>query len=201
MKLRLLAVRSARRGWIGLTVAMAIGLIGCSKDAGYTYVDVHVTIDPETVPSTRLSLVTDCEVLVMGDADALPFNLPCRENKVPYDMGTFQWTTQVKTGTLQFVVRILDASMTVIGEGTNDPQVVASPGKHLQTAVQVIGIAPTNNGGTTDASTDAVDGAAAQDLSDDLTDAGADRDASDAETGMTVDGSSDAAASADAGLD
>jgi hypothetical protein len=144
-------------------LALLVTGLSCSNSSDYTYVDVTVTIDPATVSATRLYLVTSCELEVLGPDSAQPLHLPCRENKVPYEVGTFEWTSRAKSGTLQFVVRIFDANRALIGVGTSDPPLPVSPGTHPKTTVLVLGVAPpegTGSGGI-DAGADAESDASA----------------------------------------
>jgi hypothetical protein len=67
--------------------------------------------------------------------------LPCRENNVPYHVGTFQWASEASSGSLQFTVKLFDANRVVIGSGTSE-SVAVSPGKHLMTDVLVLGVEP-----------------------------------------------------------
>lgn len=143
-----------RIGRLMFLAALAAGL-SCSKTEPSTYVDVHVTIDNLTVSRDQLSLVTSCEVQVMSVDLPQPFTLPCPENNVPYDVGTFEWVSQAKSGTLQFLVRILDASRVIVGQVTSEALPV-SPGKHLQTTVLVLGVLPS---GSSDGGGDAGDDA------------------------------------------
>ena len=146
-----------RIGRLIILASLAAGL-SCSKTAPSTYVDVHVTIDNLTVSRDQLALVTSCEVQVMSVDLPQPFTLPCRENNVPYDVGTFEWVSQAKSGTLQFLVRILDASRVIVGQVTSDALPV-SPGKHLQTTVLVLGVLPSGSSdGGGDTGGDTLDG-------------------------------------------
>jgi hypothetical protein len=134
-------------------LALLVTGLSCSNSSDYTYVDVAVTIDPATVSATRLYLVTSCELEVLGPDSAQPLHLPCRENKVPNEVGTFEWTSRAKSGTLQFVVRIFDANRVLIGVGTSDPPLAVSPGSHQTATVLVLGVPPPD--GTSSAGTDA----------------------------------------------
>lgn len=125
---------------VAALLAFATLVSACADDAKYTYVDVDVTIDETTIDASRLYLVYSCGFFVTG-ADEVPdeVGLPCLANKVPYHVGTFQWTSEAPSGSLQFTVKLFDANHIVIGEGTTDP-VVVSPGKHLKTSVLVVGV-------------------------------------------------------------
>ncbi|MBC8132267.1 MAG: hypothetical protein H7X95_04745 [Deltaproteobacteria bacterium] len=129
---------------------------GCSDSTTYTYFDVHLTIDRATVTDDQLYLVTGCEVNVRDGDRNETIHLRCRENKVPRDVGSFQWTSDAKSGNVQFVVRMLDGNLKIIAEATTDP-IPVSPGKHVPLEVKVVGVASpiTGDAGITDTSTDA----------------------------------------------
>jgi hypothetical protein len=109
----------------------------CSKAGTYTYVDVYVSIDRQTVPVGQLFQVISCEFQVLGADVSDAINLRCPEKQVPYDVGTFQWTSGAASGSLQFRVRTFDGNHLVLGEGTSET-VPVSPGKHLETSVLIV---------------------------------------------------------------
>lgn len=123
-------------------LAFATLVSACADDAKYTYVDVDVTVDESTIDASRLYLVYSCGFFVMG-ADDVPdeVGLPCLPNKVPVNVGTFQWTSDAPSGSLQFTVKLFDANHITIGEGVSE-SVPVSPGKHLKTSVLVVGVEP-----------------------------------------------------------
>lgn len=150
--------RASIRGG-GACVLLALALVfasaGCSKTVTYTYVLVDVKIDMPTVPEDQRFQINSCEFHVTGAETSDVKSLRCPPNLVPYDVGSFEWATQVQTGTLHFVVQIRGPNLQVIGEGTSDP-VTISPGRHLTTSVLVLGV-PTSapdGGAATDAGTD-----------------------------------------------
>jgi hypothetical protein len=136
--------RSACAPTVWGLVAMAAVLLdaGCSKTVTYTYVDVHVTVDPQTITPGQLATVVTCEFQVLG-ADATDgFTLKCPENDVRYDVGTFNWTSNAASGNLQFRVRLFAVNRVIVGEGTSEP-ISISRGKRLATEVLVLGVPPT----------------------------------------------------------
>jgi hypothetical protein len=138
------SVAGARRPLLVAVLVMGLAnlVAGCANDVTYTYVDVHVTIDEQSIPATQLFHVTSCEFHVEGADMSSPANIRCPENMVSYDVGTFQWTSEATSGTLNFIVQIFDPNLVVIGEGTSS--VPVSPGKHLQTAITVVAVPQAN---------------------------------------------------------
>ena len=141
-----------RRRMILLAAATLVVLGGaaCSKDVSYAYVDVHVKIDPATVTPAQLALITNCEAQIVAENVNESVSLRCRENRVPYDVGTFEWTTDRTGGTLQVVVRVLSANLVLVGETTSAP-ISVSPGKRTKVELLVIGVGPSSG---VDAGTD-----------------------------------------------
>jgi hypothetical protein len=141
--------RSKTRGRPGiLTTALLLGLAatGCGKAVSYTYVDVEVNVDTASLDATHLFLVTACELFVSGaDVSSSGTGLPCRENNVPPHVGTFQWSSEATSGTLEFTVKMFDANREVLGSGTSEP-VAVMPGKRLETSVLVLGVAQPDAG-------------------------------------------------------
>jgi len=139
-------------GWVGAVLAaLAGGGSACSKAKTYSYFDVHVTIDPTTVTTTRLALITNCELQILGTGVDETKILGCRENQVRYDVGRFEWTTDTEAGNVRFIVRVFDASMVLIGEGTT-AMLPISPGKRTPIELPVVGVSTTQpDGGGSDA--------------------------------------------------
>jgi len=153
-------------GTVGLlALALLFASTGCTKSVLYTYVSVHVMIDDTTVTEDQLVQVTSCVFDVASTEGSQSRNLRCPPHNVRFDVGTFEWETQVQQGDLAFMVRIFDSNLVVIGQGSSEP-VPISPGKHLTTSVLVVGVqSPTPDGGTMSdaATTDGGDAATARD--------------------------------------
>jgi hypothetical protein len=187
------------RGLLALVALANVWAGGCSKDTLYTYVSVHVVVD-STISDVQLFQISGCEFQVSGAETSSARSLNCPPTAVHRDVGTFEWSTQVKTGTLQFEVQIFDPNRVVIGQGTSD-EIAVAPGKHLTTTVNVVAVgapgtdagtttdAPTEGGGDTESATDAGVGDAADGSSD-----GASDGASDGNNDTAADAGADRAA-------
>jgi hypothetical protein len=177
------------RWLLALAMLASVWTGGCSKDTLYTYVSVHVVVD-STISDVQLFQISSCEFQVSGAETSAARSLNCPPTAVHRDVGTFEWSTQVKTGTLQFVVHIFDPNRVVIGEGTSE-EITVAPGKHLTTTVNVVAVsAPGTDAGTpADASTDAGgDTGPATDGGVDAGDAGDDAGAFDGGVDAATDG-------------
>ena len=169
------------RGLLALALVLVASV--CSKTATYTYLPVHVRIDMPSVPEDRRFQINSCVFQVMGAETAIR-SLNCPPNQVQYDLGTFEWTTNVQTGTIQFLVQLLGPNQELIGEGRSDP-ITILPGLHLRTTeLLVLGITtPVPDGGSGDARDGGVADAAGT--------ADGSGDGPTAIDGATADGSSD----------
>lgn len=126
-----------------LLAGMVLTLAGasCSKDVSYAYVDVHVKIDPATVTPAQLASITSCEAQIVAENVNESVSLRCRENRVTYDVGTFEWSTDRTGGTLQVIVRVLAVNLVLVGEATSPPISVAA-GKRSKIELLVNGVVP-----------------------------------------------------------
>lgn len=154
---------------------------GCTKRPAYSYTDVSVGVD-SSVSRDQLAQIISCELQVTGAETSDVIGLRCPENRVMANIGTFQWTSKVVTGTLQFQVRVFDVNHIPLGEGTSDP-VTLSPGaeNHASIVVRWLG-PPTGTDAGEDGSSDAG--------SDDGGDAADDGASDDAATDAAADGAS-----------
>ena len=166
-----LKVFPRRMALLAAATLLVLGGAACSKDVSYAYVDVHVKIDPGTVTPAQLALITNCEAQIVAENVNESVSLRCRENRVPYDVGTFEWTTDHTGGTLQVVVRVLSANLVIVGETTSAP-ISVSPGKRTKVDLLVTGVVPSSGADAgTDAGTPPSDAAAADGAIERATDA------------------------------
>ncbi len=100
-----------------IRLALLAGFIGfgCEKPITYTYFDVSVTIDRQTIDPDLLATVSSCAVSVEGSSEAAA-DLPCVRGFVKYDLGHFDYSTSARKGSLKFVV-ILKHNQELVGRG------------------------------------------------------------------------------------
>jgi hypothetical protein len=127
------------------TLAASLMAAGCGKTTTYEYVDVAVTVDPSTVSKVDLAtMVVTCELTVTGAEMSSALVLPCVPSQ-NYNLGTFEWTTTLKQGALQFTVTLFALNRVVFATGTSDPVQIV-PGQKLSASVLVVGVPMTMTG-------------------------------------------------------
>ena len=133
-------LRSLLRLALIATVAATLPVAGCAKTTTYRYVDVAVTVDRSTVTIADLaSMVVSCEMYVTGSETSSPVVLQSCMPTKGFDIGTFEWTTTLDKGSLQFVVTLFALNRQPFAMGTSAPVAIV-PGQKLTGSVLVVGI-------------------------------------------------------------
>ena len=104
---------------LGLPLAGALLLApGCGDDTSYSYFSVKVTLDESASKyPPYFDHVYSCGANVVG-ADVDFGSLACKPGgSNGLDLGTFEWSTSAKSGTVQFVVTVKDRAGNEIGRG------------------------------------------------------------------------------------
>jgi len=144
------ASRIARRFSRALTGAILLAACaapGCGKTNTYSYVDVHVVIDPTIPDKDLMSMVVSCEVQVTGADHAQGVTLPRCAGLTTHDLGTFEWSSTA-SGTVQFTVELYALNRVLFATGTTE-EVTLVP--NTQTKASVIVRAVATDGGVPDA--------------------------------------------------
>lgn len=110
---------------IGSAAALVLSASGCTD---YTYFNVHVTIDPAIDDNASIARreIDSCVVYVLaGDKQIegwpltnLDGNPACSRDKTPLDVGTMDYSTARTSGTLTFIVDMLDLDRAVTVQGS-----------------------------------------------------------------------------------
>ena len=113
-------------------VAAAVSAASCAKSDTYEYIDVNVFADPNTVSKMDFATqIVSCEMYVTGAETSSPTNLNCMPTQQSYPgVGTFEWTTKLSKGSLQFTVTLFGLNRVPFAVGTSDP-VTLGTGKKL----------------------------------------------------------------------
>jgi len=113
---------TTKRGLTALVFAGAAALAagGCEDDTKYAYVAVKVTFNDQATPD-YLGKVNCVGVNVAGaDTDFGP--LGCWGGRLgSRELGTFEWSSLVKSGTVTFSVQVNDMAGMEIGRGESAP--------------------------------------------------------------------------------
>jgi hypothetical protein len=118
---------------IASAAALVLSASGCTD---YTYFNVHVTIDPKIDNDTQNNPrdnINDCwaYVYINGTSSEaqelrkLDGNPACSAYKTPLDVGTMDYSTARSSGTIKFIVTMMDANKipTVQGSAQADVKV------------------------------------------------------------------------------
>lgn len=128
-------------GLAGLAVlAAAVSSASCGKSDNYQYIDVNVFADQNTV--TKMGFATQivsCEMYVTGSETSSPTTVPCMPTQQSYpNLGTFEWTTKLGKGSLQFTVTLFGLNRVVFAMGTSEPVTLGTGQKLTADVVAVL---------------------------------------------------------------
>jgi hypothetical protein len=120
---------------LGCALAAA-GAAGCDKTATYTYFNIHMVLDRQTVDDELLDLIAACAASAdiqdrHDDAD-----LRCLRHRVPNDLGIFQYTTTQTKGEVTFKVIMNSYWGVTLAQGTLDPLGIA-PGMTIDQTLTI----------------------------------------------------------------
>jgi hypothetical protein len=178
-----------------LTGALLVG--GCDKTATFSYFNIHVTLDRTSIDDELLDLINGCAAVAETPARRDTTDLRCVRHRVPNDLGVFQYTTTLTSGSIKFSVVMASYDGTAIAQGQIDPPLGIAPGMTVEGTLVVKAIpgAPRMppTGTDTDGGTDAAADAAVDAPPDSAAGDGASDGGPDSADGATADGAPDAA--------
>jgi len=128
-------------GLAGLAVvAAAVSSASCGKTDNYTYIDVSVFADANTVTKMDFATkVVTCEMYVTGAETSNPTVLNCQPTQQSYpSVGTFEWTTKLNKGALQFTVTLFGLNRVPFAVGTSEPVTLGTSQKLTANVVTVL---------------------------------------------------------------
>jgi hypothetical protein len=135
-----IARRFRRAALVGALLLGAGATAGCSKTTTYSWVDVHVTIDPSIPAPDLQALVVACEIKVTGADNFAGVPLPsCMNGVSDRNLGTFEWSTTEGSGDLQFTVTLFALNRQPFAVGTSEPVAIV-PGKRISSSVLVLAV-------------------------------------------------------------
>jgi hypothetical protein len=139
-------VRRLTRALAGAILLVACAAPGCGKTNTYSYVDVHVLIDPSIMDKDLMTMVVSCEVQVTGADQQLGVSLPRCAGVTTHDLGTFQWSSTA-SGAVQFTVELYALNRVLFATGTTDPITLVA---NKRTSASVVVHAVATDGGVPD---------------------------------------------------
>jgi hypothetical protein len=121
-------------------LATALATAGCGDDENvtYAYFNVAVRFDPATMPVPLMQQVFTCGIIVEGPKQDSA-NLPCRRGDMTFDIGTFNYSTNVPRMSYRFTVVAYDINRRELARGTSEPR-GALPNMTVDASVLVQGL-------------------------------------------------------------
>jgi hypothetical protein len=110
---------------LGLGGSLALAGIGCEKSVTYSYYDIHVVLDRQSIDDDLLDIIQGCAVLVETPLRQDSADLRCVRHRVPNDLGVFQYTSNLSSGSLLFTVIMTDFDNKLVAQGDLGPIGVA----------------------------------------------------------------------------
>jgi hypothetical protein len=122
-------------------LALVLGAVGCASedDRVYTYFQVAVKIDQASVPFELMQLVHYCSAQAETPRGEGGIDLPCRRGNIPYDLGTFEYSTTLTQGQLTIKAVLSDINVKPLAEGDTGPLNIIA-GKTIDAAILIKGL-------------------------------------------------------------
>ena len=133
---------------VATSTVTGAALVGCSDDTEYAYFSVRISLSAAIDDDTRLTIAS-CALTVEGD-DQDYTALPCTLNRVPYELGTAEFSTNKKRGQLKFVAVMRNLNNEPVARGESD-FVAIVPNKTTATTITAGPLSPSPGDAMTDA--------------------------------------------------
>jgi hypothetical protein len=100
----------------------ALGSAGCGGDSTtFTYFRVPVMLDRQSIDDELLDLIEACAAVAETPLRKDSGDLRCVRHRVPNNLGTFEYTTSLKTGSIKFSVVMNNYNGTALAAGEVGP--------------------------------------------------------------------------------
>jgi hypothetical protein len=136
--------------------SMALALLAaCDQPVTYSYIVVTARLDPSTISPRLLDRIGSCGVYARTPEREDATDLGCVLRKVKYELGKFEYTTTLSSGSINFVVVANDINQHLVARGETGPITI----KHGGTATgEVLAtLVPGGDPDLADAGTDPAD--------------------------------------------
>jgi len=125
---------------VALILALGLGAAcGSGDDRTYSYFQVAVKVDRATVPEDLLDLVAFCHVEATTPRGMDTSDLRCQRRAIPYDLGTFEYSTTLTQGTVGFRVLLKGINANLLAQGESAPLDILA-GRVTDITVEVKGV-------------------------------------------------------------
>jgi hypothetical protein len=129
-----------------LSLMGLVALSACGSEVTYSYFNVKVDIDQATVNDDLRRKIASCGFIVSGDDYGQVTLNNCELMRVPYNLGTVDFSTSRSRGTLQFKAVMWGLNREVLAEGTS-VAVAIVPNSTTNTSVLAVGQVPSLDAG------------------------------------------------------
>lgn len=131
-----------RHAAVASLLLLATAASGCEDDVTYSYFRVKVLLDTTDIDYAFIKTVFGCAVVVQTPhgSDTADFRCP---TDVVEDLGTFDYSTSITSGSVTFSVWFTDINVRQIAKGVSAPMPIAQ-GQTTEGQVVVMKLATTN---------------------------------------------------------
>jgi hypothetical protein len=126
--------------WIPLVLALGL-LPACDKPVTYSYFLIQARLDRATVDFERLNLIEACAVLAQTPVREDSADLHCKRHEVTPELGTFEYTTSLTSGSIKFVLLANDFNQQLVARGETEPLEIVA-GKTVMGEVVAKAVSP-----------------------------------------------------------
>lgn len=117
-------------------LALALVLVaGCGDTVTYTSFLVEAKLDPSTVNAALLARIGACAAIAETPQRQDSADLRCRQGFVSHDLGRFEYTTSLTSGTIKFIVVGNDFHQQTLVRGETTVDIVPSKAKVPTTVI------------------------------------------------------------------
>jgi hypothetical protein len=122
-------------------LALALGLLSSceSKPVTYTTFLVEAKLDPATVNFELLNLIEACAAVAVTPQREDSADLRCKRHFVAHNLGKFEYTTTLTSGTINFILLANDFNQQTLARGESGP-VTIEAGKVINASVTAVAL-------------------------------------------------------------
>jgi hypothetical protein len=120
-------------------LAAALALGACDKTATFAYFNIDVVLDRATIDDELLDLIQTCSATATTPTREEMADMRCMRHRIGNDVGVFQYTTSLTSGSVTFSVTLYNYFGPAVAEGQLGPLGIA-PGGTVDMQLVVHGI-------------------------------------------------------------
>lgn len=105
-----------------VAAALAACATSCDEEVTYTYINVAVTLDGEMVMDDELmQAIAGCAAIAETPQRMDSADLRCVRGQLTANLGTFQYTTTLSSGSVKFTVIMKGINDNALAQGSSEP--------------------------------------------------------------------------------